>query len=277
MKGSRQNASWHLLSLCALGVAALAGAGVANAAEYRFTAEPIYAPDAARDIYKPLLDYLAKETGERFVLVTPTNYPTYWRTILQPGSTDFSYDEAHFADYRITRSGFIPLVRTAEPTSYTLLANLEYEGQPADSLQRKAIATMPAPSLGYALLAQFYPNPVQQPAFKSVATSWRDGVQIVFGGEADAAIVPTWLKDTYPNLTSIQTSRSFSGPAVLADNAVPADVREKVRSALLKLGDVPALSELLLELGISKFVPAQAQDYAGNRSMLEGFYGYKGD
>lgn len=277
MKVSRTKARRLLAPLCALSLAALAGADGVLAAEYRFTAEPIYAPEAARGIYKPLLDYLSRETGETFVLVTPPNYPGYWRTLLQPGNTDFSYDEAHFADYRIARSGFVPLVRTAESTSYTLLANLEYEGQGTDSLQRKAIATMPAPSLGYALLTQFYPNPVEQPAFKSVATSWRDGVQIVFGGEADAAIVPTWLKDTYPNLTSIKTSRTFAGPAVLAAASVPADVRDKVRAALLKLGDVPELSELLLELGISKFVPADARDYAGNRSMLEGFYGYKGD
>ena len=277
MKRSRTMPPRHLAAWCALVVAVIGNGTVVDAAEYRFTPEPIYAPEAARDIYKPLLDYLAKETGETFVLAPPANYPGYWRSLLQPGNTDFSYDEAHFADYRITRAGFIPLVRTAESTSYTLLANLEYEGQGVDSLQRKAIATMPAPSLGYALLAQFYPNPVQQPAFKSVATSWRDGVQIVFGGEADAAIVPTWLKDTYPNLTSIQTSRTFAGPAVLAAPSVPADVRDKVRAALLKLGDVPELSELLLELGISKFVPAEAKDYTGNRSMLEGFYGYKGD
>lgn len=277
MKGSRKKAPRLPASLCVLCIGVLAGAATATAAEYRFTPEPIYAPEAAREIYKPLLDYLSKETGETFVLATPPNYPGYWRTLLQPDNTDFSYDEAHFADYRITRAGFIPLVRTAESTSYTLLANLEYEGQGVDSLQGKAIATMPAPSLGYALLAQFYPNPVQQPSFKSVANSWRDGVQIVFGGEADAAIVPTWLKDTYPNLTSIQTSRTFSGPAVLAAASVPADVRDKVRVALLKLGDVPELGELLLELGISKFIPAEVKDYAGNRSMLEGFYGYKGD
>ena len=259
---------------CAL---ALALPTLAAAAEYRFTAEPIYAPDAAREIYKPLMDYLSRETGETFVLVTPVNYGAYWRNILQPGNTDFSYDEAHFADYRIVRSAFVPLVRTAEATSYTLLANLDYEGKSADSLQGKAIATMPAPSLGYALLAQFYPDPVGQPKFLSAARSWRDGVQIVFGGEADAAIVPTWLKDTYPNLAAIQTSRSLPGPAVLAAPEVPADVRDKVRDALLKLGDAPELTELLLELGISKFVPAQAGEYEGNRAILEGFYGYKKD
>ncbi|MBN8480839.1 MAG: PhnD/SsuA/transferrin family substrate-binding protein [Xanthomonadales bacterium] len=249
----------------------------ACAVEYRFTAEPIYAPDAAREIYKPLLDYLGRETGEKFVLVTPANYGSYWRNILKPASTDFSYDEAHFADYRIARSGFLPLVRTAEPTSYTLLANLDYEGRKPDSLQGKSIATMAAPSLGYALLAQFYPNPVEQPRFLSAARSWRDGVQMVFGGEADAAIVPTWLKDTYPNLAAIQTSRTFPGPAVLAAPEVPAEVRDKVRDALLKLGDAPELAGLLLELGISKFVAAQAGEYAGNRTILEGFYGYKPD
>lgn len=249
--------------------------GPLAAAEYRFTPEPIYPPDAAREIYKPLLDYLGKETGDTFVLVTAPNYSTYWRNILQPGATDFSYDEAHFADYRIQRAGYVPLVRTAERTSYALMANLEFEGQGLGSLQRRSIVTMAAPSLGYALLMQIYPDPVEQPRILSAATSWRDGVQIVFGGEADAAIVPSWLGETYSNLTRLQTSREFAGPAVLAAPEVPEEVRAKVRDALLKLGDAPELAELLLELGVSKFVPAQAADYAGDQAMLSGFFGYK--
>lgn len=272
MKDHRANprlASWATLLLAGLAAAA------SEAAEYRFSAEPIYAPEAATEIYKPLLEYLGKETGETFVLVAPANYGTYWRSLPQADATDFAYDEAHFADYRIARMQFVPLVRTAEPTSYTLLANLEYEGKGLDALKGKRIATMPAPSLGYALLAQFYPNPIEQPRFASTARSWRDGVQIVFDGEADAAIAPTWLKDTYPNLASIETSRQFPGPAVLAAPSVPVEVRDKVRAALLKLGDAPELAELLLELGISKFVPATAEDYAGNRELLSGFHGYK--
>ena len=259
---------------CALAIGTALGAP-AQAAEYRFTVEPVYAPDAAAEIYKPLLDYLARETGEKFVLVAPANYGSYWRNILQT-ATDISYDEAHFADYRITRSKFVPLVRTAEPTSYSLVVNSDFEGTKS-SLHGKAIVTMPAPSLGYALLAQFYPNPVEQPQFTSSARSWRDGVQILFGGEADAAIVPTWLKETYPSVTTLQTSRTFSGPAILAAPEIPAEVRSKVAEALLRLGDAPELAELLLELGISKFVPATAKDYAGDRTMLSGFYGYVAD
>lgn len=258
-----------------LGVMLALANGPLHAAEYRFTPEPIYPPDAAREIYKPLLDYLSKETGDTFVLVTASNYSSYWRNILQPGATDFSYDEAHFADYRIQRSGFVPLVRTAERTSYALMANLEFEGQGLSSLQRHSIVTMAAPSLGYALLMQIYPDPVEQPRILSAASSWRDGVQIVFGGEADAAIVPSWLGANYSNLTLMQTSREFAGPAVLAAPGVPEEVRIKVRDALLKLGDAPELTELLLELGVSRFVPAEAADYAGDQSMLSGFFGYK--
>jgi hypothetical protein len=35
-----------------------------QAAEYRFTPEPAYTPAAAEEIYKPLLEYLSKATGE---------------------------------------------------------------------------------------------------------------------------------------------------------------------------------------------------------------------
>src|SRR5690606_7048809 len=124
----RRRALVHFAFMCAAG---LAGGGAA-AVEYRFSPEPIYAPEAAREIYKPLLDYLGRETGETFVLVAPSNYGAYWRNMPLADITDFTYDEAHFADYRITRLDFVPLVRTAEPTSYTLLANLEYEGKGPD-------------------------------------------------------------------------------------------------------------------------------------------------
>lgn len=246
-------------------------------AEYRFTPEPTYTPDAAREIYKPLLDYLSKATGETFVLVAPPNYSAYWRDILKPDITDFSYDEAHFADYRIQHSQFIPLVRKAEPTTYTLLANIDFEGKDTNALLGSSIATMPAPSLGYALLMQFFPDPVQQPRILSSATSWRDTVQIVFGGDADAAIIPSWIAgaDGYPNLVTIKTSRSFAGAAILASPSVPDDIRNKVREALLNVEGAPELGEVLLELGISRLVPASPKDYAGDQQMLSGFYGYK--
>lgn len=251
----------------------------AAAAEYRFTPEPAYPPVSAEEVYKPLLDYLSKATGETFVLNTPANYSSYWREIRQPDNTDFSYDEAHFADYRIQRSNFIPLVRRLQPTSYTLQASPYFEGE-SDStkgLENASIATMPAPSMGYAILAEIFPDPVQQPEIKSNSASWRDTMDILNSGEADAMIFPTWMLETFGNPSNITvfTSREYSGPAILASPNVPEDVRNKVRDALLDVEGAPELAELLLELGVTKFVPASPKDYEGDQKLLMGFYGYK--
>ena len=72
--------------------------------------------------------------------------------------------------------------------------------------------------LGFALLLEYFPTPMQQPDLRSLATSWRDTVEIVFAGEADAAMVPTWLRDQYPNLIPVITTREFPGPAVSASS-----------------------------------------------------------
>ena len=169
----------------------------------------------------------------------------------------------------------MPLVRTAERQSYTLVTNVDLEGKGLDALVGRKIVCMGAPSLGYALLLGFYPNPIQQPDIESSAASWRDAVEAVFAGEAEAAMIPTWLKDQYPNLSPVKTSVEFAGAAVLAAPSVPEAVRSKVAEALLKLDQDPTLSNLLLELGISKFVPAKADEYKGAESMLKSFYGYQ--
>ncbi len=256
--------------------AALIGTS-AHAAEYRFTPEPAYTPAAAEEIYKPLLDYLSKATGEKFVLAPAANYASYWRDILKPDQTDFSYDEAQFADYRINHLGFIPLVRRSQGTSYTLLANPDFEGEKPSALLSSRIATMPAPSLGYAVLMQVFSDPVQQPDISSNAASWRDCLDMLNSGEAQAMIFPTWMLETFgnPSMVTLYTSRDFAGSAILASPDVPEDVRNKVRDALLNAEGAPELGELLLELGITKFVSAEPKDYAGEQKMLSGFYGYK--
>lgn len=261
----------------ALALGSLLQVSASQAAEYRFTPEPAYPPEVAKQIYQPLLDYLGKATGEKFVLLTSPNYSVYWRDILKPDQTDFSYDEAQFADYRIQHLQFVPVVRKAQPTTYTLLASSEFDGQPPRALLASRIATMPAPNLGYALLMEVFSDPVQQPDINSATASWRECLDILNSGEAGATMFPTWMLETFgnPSLATLYTSREFPGNAILAAPSVPEEVRNKVRDALANAEGAPELGGLLLELGVDKFIPATATDYAGQRKMLSGFYGYK--
>ncbi len=250
-------------------------AAPALSAEYTLAVEPNYPPAAARQVYKPLLDYLSRTTGHTFVLRTSTNYHVYWRDIRSNAKTDFAFEEAHFTDYRIDRLGFTPLVRTTEGTKYMLLADAPVAENGIAGLIGYRVVSMPAPSMGYLLLGELYKNPIAQPEIQSVAANWRDGVEMVFSQETEAAMVPGYIAQQYPNLMVVSESREFTGRALSAGGTVPADVRKAVTEAMLKLHEDNALYEVLSELGTAQFVAAKREDYVGNERLLRGVFGYK--
>lgn len=249
--------------------------GVAQAADYTVTVEPNYPPAQAQDVYRPLLAYLSKATGHRFILKTSGNYHVFWRDMRGGAPTDFAFEEAHFTDYRINRQRFTPLARVADPTKFILLVDSANADAGANGLIGHRIASMSAPSLGYLLLGELYKNPIAQPEIQSVAASWKDGVEMVFAGETDAAMVPGYIAQTYPNLVPVATSRDFIGRAFSASPKVPMDVRKKVTEALLRLHKDQTLYDVINELGATQFVPATAADYAGSERLLRGVFGYQ--
>lgn len=256
-------------------IAAALGSPVANAAEFTIAVEPTYTPDKQIEVYKPFIDYLNANSGHTFKLVTSRNFQFFWRDIKQSVPVDFMFAEAHFTDYQIKRANFEPLVRTLENTSFSVLAMDEVAERGIKSLIGYRVVTMPAPSLGFALLTEIFPDPIRQPNVLSSGKSWRDGVEMVFADEADAAIVPTWLMQMYPNLASMRTTRELPGAAVSAGPNVDDAAKQAVRDTLLKLHEDPSAYEVLSELGITQFVPATRAEYDGNDKLLKAFYGYK--
>ena len=265
------NIRTHILVPLAL----LAFAGLARAADFTVTVEPNYPPAQAQDVYRPLLAYLSKATGHRFILKTSGNYHVYWRDLRGGAATDFAFEQAHFTDYRVNRQRFTPLVRVTDPTKFTLLVDAANADAGPNGLIGRRIASMSAPSLGYLLLGELYKNPIAQPEIQSVAASWKDGVEMVFNSETDAAMVPGYIAQTYPNLVPVATSRDFIGRAFSASPRVPMDVRKKVADALLRLHKDQSLYDVINELGATQFVPTSAAEYAGNERLLRGVFGYQ--
>ena len=253
----------------------LSSVAVAQAPKvYSLTVEPTYPPTQAQQVYKPLLDYLAKATGQRFALKVSGNYHIYWRDLRANTPTDFTFEEAHFADYRADRLGFTPLVRTIEPTRYNLLASDAMAPGGVTGLIGHRVVCMPAPSLGYLLLSELYKNPIAQPDVLSVAANWKDGVEMTFSDETDAAMVPNFVASLYPNLTVVYESREFPGRALSAAPTVPANVRQAVTNAMLKLHLDNSLNDVITELGTAQFVPATRAEYLGNERLLRAVFGY---
>lgn len=255
----------------------LCAAGAAGADDYRVSIEPEFPPGQAEEIYTPLMAYLSRETGHTFTLEVPRNYHLMWRDMRKGEAIDFTFEDAPFTDFRVQRQGFVPLARIATASAFSLIAMPETAERGLDGLVGYRIVSMPAPSLGYAVLSRFYRNPISQPEVLSVAASWRDGVEMVFAGEAEAAMVPNYIAELYPNLALIQESSSYPARAVSAAPSVPEEVREAVRAALLRMHEDESLYTVLNEIGATQFEPAAAEDYRGQQTMLRGFFGYTGE
>lgn len=245
-----------------------------NAQSYTLTVEPNYPPAQAQEVYKPLLAYLSKSTGQSFSLKIAPNYHVHWRDMRNKTKVDFAFEEAHFTDYRAKRQRMIPLVRVVEPTKYTLLISDEMAAGGAQSLIGHRITSMSSPSLGYLLLGEIYKNPIAQPEIKSFAANLKDGVEMIFSDESDGAMVPSYIADQYNNLRPALVTRELPGRALAASESVPVDVRNKVKAAMLKLHQDNSLFEVINELGTAKFVPTSAATYAGSESVLRAAYGY---
>ena len=265
---------FRLAVLAALALGACIS-GSATAVELKLMIEPNYSPKQAAEVYKPLLAYLTKATGHTYTLIAPRNYHFFWRDLRGNTPVDLMFCEAHFADFRIKRWNAVPLARTVEKTSYTLVTTAENPDPTLRGMLARNIVTMSSPSLGYALLVEFFPNPVAQPNIMSTATSWRDGLDTLYGGDADAAIVPTALQQQDPALVAIQTSREFPGAVFTASGNLDPAVRDSVTKALLALHEDPDSYEALVELGVTQFEPATAEQYAGSEQMLKEFFGYQ--
>ena len=250
------------------------GSVQANAATYTLTVEPNYPTAQAQEVYKPLLAYLSKSTGQTFVLKIAPNYHVHWRDMRNKTKVDFTFEEAHFTDYRAKRQRMIPLVRVVEPTKYALLISDEMAGGGAQGLIGHRITSMSSPSLGYLLLGEIYSNPIAQPEIKSFASNLKDGVEMIFAGESDGAMVPSYIADQYSNLQTALVTREMPGRALSAHESVPADVRKAVTNAMLKLHLDNNLYDVISELGTAKFIPTNAATYAGSEKVLRSAYGY---
>lgn len=244
------------------------------AAALNLVVEPQYPPERARLVHQSLVDYLREATGLEIQLVTPENYHKYWTQLRTRDDFDLIYDAPHISDFLIQRRDYTPLAKATNPTSFTLVAGYSLEEASLDAVFGRSIVTMSAPSMGYMLLMQMFPNPLRQPNITSAAQSWEDAVQIVFDQEADAAMLPTWMAQRYPQLVPIKKTDDYPGKAVLASPRVADNAREAVREALLNAAESESMADISFELQVQGFEPAEAADFEGHMQLLENLYGF---
>lgn len=239
---------------------------VSFAQPLQLVAEPIYPDYQAESVYAPLTEYLSQSIGREVQLVNPSSFRQHWRDTQSRVAYDLVLESAPITDFRIRRQQYIPLVRIDEPTTYSLaVLNPEYTNR--NDLLGLPVATLQAPSVSYLMMTRWYDNPLSQPQVKSSAPTWEDAVLQLFGGEVEAAVLPTSFADGYPQITFIQSSDALPPQAISASTNLSEELREQIKAALLALNDDENM-DILTVIGIGNLVEANAEEYTGYANWL---------
>lgn len=232
--------------------------------------EPTYPINQAKQIYEPFRKWLSKETGFDIEIIIDKNYYSYWLKAQKGTLPDFTLDAPHIAAYRIDNKKYIPLATTIEPLSFHLISLTEPEqGQSVQEfLVGKKITMLPSPSLATIYYKQWFTDLFAAPIKDISALSWQESVEIVFDDSAQAAIVPNWMFNLYPNFSSLLESHKTPGVTFTASPEVPKEIADKFQAALLSMKDNDSAYDALVELNSEGFKQPNAVDYKELTDLL---------
>ncbi len=241
----------------------------AHSQTINLTVEAIYPPQQAELVYQPLVDWLEKKTGFEVEINSADNYYFYWRDAknLNP---DFTFDAPHVAAYRMAEKNYEPILRVAADQRYYLVTNqnLDLSKDVGQQLVGQRVITFPSPNIGSLLYSQWFTDLFLQPQKVVTALSWKDVINQVFSGEAEAAIIPEYLYRLYPNLLVLKESQPFPGQVFLASPTVSANIKSSVIRALNEINDSDDAYLILTELNAEQLKPVDVKDYQGLEKLL---------
>ena len=249
-------------------------ASICHAAEYKLAIQPILPQQQLEKNFKPLADYLSKETGHTITIATQRNFLFYWTKMRKKKEGfDLVLDAAHLTDYRTKNFGYNVLAKMPDTVSYSIVTRNDRLLFDSEDLIGLRVATMHSPSLGSVRLESLFPNPMRMPhyVFELNAST---AVEHIMSGEVDAAIIPTRLAAEYDNLNIVLTTKPVPHMALSASPTVPADVAEKIRNALINAENTADGQVILRKLKLKKFEAADNKTYDGYAKLLEGAFGY---
>ncbi|MBS3923910.1 MAG: PhnD/SsuA/transferrin family substrate-binding protein [Xanthomonadaceae bacterium] len=247
----------------------------AKSAELVLQVEPTFPADQIREVYAPLLSYLNRSTGFRFTLRVAPNFNQHWRELRAGGGGDVVFEEGHFFDYRHKRSGYLPLARTVEDSAFVIaVADPDIVAEGREGIVGRTVASLGAPNLGHVLVFDSFRNPLAQPEIRAISSKWSDGPDLIFAGDVEGTLLPSYMAEENPALTGIWRSRSVPGRVFSASPRLPEADRARIAEALLRLHEDPEAFLILNELRSERFVATEAAAYDGLERLLSTTFGY---
>jgi phosphonate transport system substrate-binding protein len=270
------------LAAASLGPAA-SGAALAQAPVLRVSAIPDEAPTELQRKFKPLADYLQKETGMEVRFTPVTDYAA-----VVEGLANNKIDMAWLGGFTFvqaklrTSGGAQPIVQRAEDANFTskFIVPADSPARSLADLKGKTFAFGSASSTSGHLMPRFFLKREGIDAdrdFKAVAFSGAHDATVAFvaSRRADAGVLNASVWDKLvemknPNVARVRvlaTTPPYVDYNWTVRPGLDAALTKKLSEAFLKLDPAkPEHKEIMALQRASKFVPTQASSYDGIES-----------
>ncbi len=245
-------------------------AAAADTTVYRVGIVPQFDGRTIHDIWTPILAQLQTRTGLRFVLVGSAGIPVFEKKFEQQ-EFDFAYVNPYFA--MLLASHYVPLVRdVATQLQGVIVVRNDSPIHKLSDLQGKNM-DFPAPN---ALAASLLPRAKLSEAGITVQARYVKTHTSVYLnvalGQTDAGggiqqtleEQPTQVRE---KLRVIDKTIAVASHPLMASRRISQDVREKVRAALLALGETADGRAMLSRIPMDKIGLATPADYEGLKQM----------
>lgn len=217
--------------------------------------------------------FLSEALGQPVRLSLRQNPLEHWRLLAAGERPEMVLEDPHFADYRITRSGYRIVAAAEKRQVFTLAAGGFLLLDPMD-LAGQPVAALSPPSLSTLQLLAFFPDSVHMPRIIE-SPSYRVAAARVYSNVAVAAVLPADDLAIYAGLKGMLLMEELPGRAFSVSPDVPEVIADRITSALLDAAGRPAGQRALTQLEISGFIRGHQEAYDGLSRLLKGSWGFR--
>lgn len=217
-------------------------------------------------IWRPIVEELKRRTGLDIRLEVTLSVPEF-ETALDKGSFDFVYANPYHI-LRVSNSqGYLPLVRDKEPLQGILVVRRDSSVQSVKDLGGKTLAVPSPNAIGASLILRAELERLYGVHMTMLSVKTHSSVYLhVLNRLTDAGGgVQKTLSEQDPAIQSqlrvLYTTRDVPSHPLAAHPRVPAEIRERVKQALLDFGATPGGKALLADVPMPMPVATSLEDY----------------
>jgi len=253
-------------------------------ATYRFGIAPIYNPAKLNFEYQPLMAYLeAQAKPGKFVLEAARDY-AHFENKIRGDALEFILPNPWQA-LEAMKSGYEVIAMAGDPEDFRglIIVRRDSEVQKPEDLKGKKVS-YPAPTaLAACIMPQYFLHTqglnVMADLDNCYVGSQESSIMNVFLGQtaAGATWPPCWraFQKDHPEkaaqLKVMWETPPLVNNAVMARKDLPAELKDQVRAALLKLPETPEGRAILANIETGRFWASTDADYEIVRTYVEGF------